>query len=589
MKFLKSTLIAAVSLVAMASCNNESLRIDGQGDEKSSYGYLSFAGLHVECVEDYHKVNENLADKSEQSSAMTRTAIDINSFACQIINSSSEVIASYTYGTLPKDPIQMEPGNYIFRIMSGEVADAAWESPVYGIEHPFTINRKDTTHLENLVCTLQNIQVTVSFSEDLRRMLSDNTTTTVAIGENELVYSMNESRSGYLKAINQKNDIEVVVEGFYTAEGKTEAAEFKMNATVKDVKAGQHSDINFYIEYSGEGSINIGATIDGWIIDELLVYEMSSSLTEDVIIETSLLPTILLANGDIDTPVTLLATDFDERGNCTKDIVLDIATAGENTISSLLVEIASTNSALISSLSSFNIPTSFDMCNAGEAAMALRLLGLKINDSVVGQQSVSYNLTSQMDELFAFAGTHTFNVTVTDNKDNTSTKSLVIVAGSETNDPALIWEGYDFNERYTITDDLKADFTVTSSNGISGLVVEIHSEAMGTSALYGVNLCNQLNLCYPNQSKFVTAIYEPDFNPASLAFDPSGVATALAKLGFPSGDEVIGKKELPLSITTFLSMLTGLGEGAHDFVFSITDSLGNVTNKTIMLYTPAVE
>lgn len=589
MKFLKSTLIAAVSLVAMASCNNESLRIDGQGDEKSSYGYLSFAGLHVECVEDYHKVNENLADKSEQSSAMTRTAIDINSFACQIINSSSEVIASYTYGTLPKDPIQMEPGNYIFRIMSGEVADAAWESPVYGIEHPFTINRKDTTHLENLVCTLQNIQVTVSFSEDLRRMLSDNTTTTVAIGENELVYSMNESRSGYLKAINQKNDIEVVVKGFYTAEGKTKAAEFEMNATVKDVKAGQHSDINFYVEYSGEGSINIGATIDGWIIDELLVYEMSSSLTEDVIIETSLLPTILLANGDIDTPVTLLATDFDERGNCTKDIVLDIATAGENTISSLLVEIASTNSALISSLSSFNIPTSFDMCNAGEAAMALRLLGLKVNDSVVGQQSVSYNLTSQMDELFAFAGTHTFNVTVTDNKDNTSTKSLVIVAGSETNDPALIWEGYDFNERYTITDDLKADFTVTSSNGISGLVVEIHSEAMGTSALYSVNLCNQLNLCYPNQSKFVTAIYEPDFNPASLAFDPSGVATALAKLGFPSGDEVIGKKELPLSITTFLSMLTGLGEGAHDFVFSITDSLGNVTNKTIMLYTPAVE
>ena len=589
MKFLKSTLIAAVSLVAMASCNNESLRIDGQGDEKSSYGYLSFAGLHVECVEDYHKVNENLADKSEQSSAMTRTAIDINSFACQIINSSSEVIASYTYGTLPKDPIQMEPGNYIFRIMSGEVADAAWESPVYGIEHPFTINRKDTTHLENLVCTLQNIQVTVSFSEDLRRMLSDNTTTTVAIGENELVYSMNESRSGYLKAINQKNDIEVVVKGFYTAEGKTKAAEFEMNATVKDVKAGQHSDINFYVEYSGEGSINIGATIDGWIIDELLVYEMSSSLTEDVIIETSLLPTILLANGDIDIPVTLLATDFDERGNCTKDIVLDIATAGENTISSLLVEIASTNSALISSLSSFNIPTSFDMCNAGEAAMALRLLGLKVNDSVVGQQSVSYNLTSQMDELFAFAGTHTFNVTVTDNKDNTSTKSLVIVAGSETNDPALIWEGYDFNERYTITDDLKADFTVTSSNGISGLVVEIHSEAMGTSALYSVNLCNQLNLCYPNQSKFVTAIYEPDFNPASLAFDPSGVATALAKLGFPSGDEVIGKKELPLSITTFLSMLTGLGEGAHDFVFSITDSLGNVTNKTIMLYTPAVE
>jgi hypothetical protein len=98
-----------------------------------------------------------------------------------------------------------------------------------------------------------------------------------------------------------------------------------------------------------------------------------------------------------------------------------------------------------------------------------------------------------------------------------------------------------------------------------------------------------LNLCNPDQSKFVPAIYEPNFDPASLDFDPSGVATSLAKLGLPSGDQVAGKKELPLSITNFLSMLTALGEGAHDFVFTITDSLGNVTNKTIMLYTPAAE
>ena len=589
MKLLKSTVIAALSLMAVASCNNESLQIEGQGSEKPGQGYLSFAGLSVECVEDYHQAGENVADKREQLSVVTRTAVDINTFTCEIINSSSEVIASYLYSSLPKDPIALDAGNYIFRIMSGEVVDAAWESPVYGIEHPFTVTRKKTTSLEKLVCTLQNIQVTVSFSEDLRRMLSDTTTTTVSIGECKLVYSMNESRSGYLRAVNEKNNIDVVVKGLYTPEGKTEASEFEMTATIENAKAGQHRDINFFIEYSGEGSINIGATIDGWIIDELLVYELSSSITEDVIIETSQLPTILLANGDIDAPVTLLATDFDERGNCTKDIVVDIATAGESTIASMLVEISSTNSSLTSSLASFNIPTSFDMCNAGNAAMALRLLGLKVNENVLGQQNVSYTLTGQMDELFAFAGTHTFTVTVTDNKDNTTTKSLVIVTGNEVNDPALVWEGYDFNVRHTITDGLKADFVVTSSNGISGLVVEIHSEAMGTGALYGVNLCNQLNLCYPEQSKFVPAIYEPEFDPAQLSFDSSGVASALAKLNFPSGADVIGKKELPLSITTFLSMLTGLGEGAHDFVFSITDSLGNVTNKTIMLYTPAMQ
>ena len=589
MKNLKNIAIIAFAAISIASCHSEGLRIEGGSNAKSDQGYLSLSGLSVECVEDYHQVGENVAEERKQASAATRATVDINTFTCEIINSANEVVYTYLYGSLPTEPITLEVGNYIFRIMSGEVANAAWESPVYGIEQPFTINRKETTTLEDLVCTLQNIQVTVSFSADLRQMLSDDTTTTVSVGENALVYTIDESRSGYLKAVSENNTIDVLVKGKYTPEGKTEASDFEMTATINNVKAGHHSDINFYIEYSGEGSINIGATIDGWVVDELLSYEFSSTITEDVIIETSQLPTILLANGDIDAPISLLASDFDERGNCTKDVVVDIATVGENTIESLLVEISSNNSEFTSSLASFNIPTSFDMCQAGNATMALRLLGLKVNENVLGQQNVSYTLTGQMDELFAFGGTHSFKVTVTDNKGNTATKTLTIAVDGDVEDPALIWEGRDFNVRHTITGDFKADFLVTSTNGISSLIVDIHSEAMGTKALYGVQLCNQLNLCYPEQSKFVPAIYEPEFDPASLDFDPSGVAPRLAKLGLPYGDEVLGKKELPLSITDFLSMLTGLGEGAHDFIFTITDSLGNVTNKTIMLYTPAAE
>ncbi|MBQ7856180.1 MAG: DUF4493 domain-containing protein [Alistipes sp.] len=588
MKFLKTTAIIALAVMA-ASCHNEGLRIEGNGSASYGQGYLSLAGLSVECVEDYQAADKNIEEEKSQLSVETRAAVDINTFDCSIINSQSEVVATYKYGNLPTEPITLDAGKYIFRIMSGEVAPAAWESPVYGIEQPFTINRKETTKLEDLVCTLQNIQVSVSFSADLRQMLSDTTTTTISVGENSLVYGIDETQSGYFMAVNESNTIEVLVKGLYTPEGKTEAAEFEMTASIDNVKAGQHSDINFYVEYSGEGSINIGATIDGWVVDELLAYEFSSAIVEDVIIEASQLPTIVLVDGDIDATLPLLASDFDDRGNCTKDVVVDIAAVGENTIASLVVEISSNNSELISSLSSFNIPTTFDMCNAGDAAMALRLLGLKVNENVLGQPSVSYTLTGQMDELFAFAGTHSFKVTVTDNKGNSNTKTLAIAVDGDVEDPALIWEGYDFSVRHNITAGFKADFLITSTSGIADLVVEIHSEAMGTSALDGVKLCNQLNLCYPEQSKWIEAIYEPDFDPASVDFDSSTVAPALTKLGLPSGDEVIGKKELPLSITYFLSMLTALGEGAHDFIFTITDAEGNVTNKTIMLYTPAAE
>ena len=58
----------------------------------------------------------------------------------------------------------------------------------------------------------------------------------------------------------------------------------------------------------------------------------------------------------------------------------------------------------------------------------------------------------------------------------------------------------------------------------------------------------------------------------------------LKGLGFPVGDQVSGKKDLDLSITTFLGLLQMFGTGDHNFEITVTDTKGNATTKTVMLH-----
>lgn len=568
MKLFRITALLSIAAMLMAGCRNEDLHLD-PNNQSASCGYLSLSALSVECVVDHKPVDENV-----RSTASSRASVNIDDFVCNILNASGEVVNSFTYGARPSEKIELEGGNYIFQMMSQTtVPGAAWENPVYGLEEPFTIVRKETTNLTNLVCTLQNIQVSVSYSADLRAALSDDTTATISIEDNSLVYVVDETRSGYFKAVNALNDIEVLVKGKYTPEGK-EAAEFEMTATIPNVKAGQYSDINFYIEYSGEGSISIGATIDGWVVDEEIVYDFSLLLSENTLVDDEDKPIITLADGDIDTPVSLYASDFDDRGNCLKDIIVDIT--AEHAIASLVVDISSTNGEFMSSLSTYNIPQSLDLCAAGSATSALQLMGYAVNSEVLGATSLSYELTAQMKLLKEFGGTHSFKVTVTDEKGGKTEKTLAIVIEGGNSGPSVVWTGYDLSKRYVVTDDLTVDIVVTAASGIAEFIVNINSEVLTASQLAGVGLCDQLDLINPENSIDTT-------NPNGT--DTSNIRQSLLNLGFPVGNDVKDQVSLSFSITQFLGLLQITGAGDHDFVLKVTDNDGNTTTKTLMLTT----
>ena len=481
---------------------------------------------------------------------------------------------SFKYGERPAEKITLDGGKYIFKMVSGEVADAAFESPVYGVTEIFTIVRKQTTELNELVCTLQNIQASVSYSVDLREALSDDTVATLSVGEASLDFAIDDTRSGYFKAVNPLNDIDILVKGMYTQEGK-EPAPFEFTTTIKDVKAGQYSDIQLYIEYSGEGSIALTVTIDGWVVDESLVFDLAQLITEDTMVDDTDKPTVTIVDGDINNPVVLAAVDFDENGNYTKSLIVDVAT--KNAIKSLVVDIDSTNPEMLSSLAAYHLTESFDLCdmNSSAATILSTLMKLPCNDKVAGAQSVSYNLTGVMSLLASYVGTHTFTATVTDIKGGMTIQPLVIEVEGEQSGPVIVWKGYNIDQHYNVVDGMTIDIVVTAPAGIKNFEVKIASNVLTPAELGGVGLCDVLNLVEPTAS----------YSTVDPSFNTSSIAESLTNLGFPISDAVKNQTKVEFSITQFLGLLSMTGSGDHNFEMTVTDNEGNVTVKTLMITT----
>lgn len=591
MRLLKNTMILA-AVIAMAVSCHEPLRGE-DNPQQENIGYLAFSdGLDVDVIVD-HKHNNGGVETFDEGAT---PIVDINTFDCFIYDAEGNLVENgqFKYANRPtaEAPLMLKAGNYTLKMSSGvmtdgegNTVDAAWESPVYGLAKPFTINIKQTTNLSDLVCTLQNIQATIEYSEDLRAALSDDTVATLTVGKGSLNYLKTETRAGFFTAPEAKNTINILIVGKYKAEGKAPAT-FEFTSSIKDVIAGQYRDIELYIKYSDDGNINISVSVDGWVIDDVVKFDLAAVIKEDVMVDDSDKPTVTLVGGDIDQTLLITADDFDSNNNCTKSVVVDVAT--KSAIKSLIVNVASDNYDMIESLATYHLTETFDLCAMdGTAATMLSLMGVPCNDKVLGQPTVQFDLTSLMSKLKEYAGTHSFKATVTDEQGGITEKTLTIKMDGQQADPNIIWVGHNINNRYTVTPDLTVDIMIKASKGIKSLIVQIDSDVLTPTELGKVLLCDVLNLVEPEKSY---STVDPNFDASNIKSVLSGNKEDSDPnndngLGFPTGDDVKDKTEVNFSITSFLSLLSLTGAGDHDFVMTVTDNDGNTITKTLMIKT----
>lgn len=567
-------MLAAVAFVA-AGCVNEEppYKEEPKPTPGDATGFLSVSGLSMRVVYDETDVRpDDTSDQTQSPQAVSGTRAeqpDVDGFIVEILDADDAQVLKKTYAELKQqlaEPMKLPVGAYRMEVRSEEsTPDVAWEHPVYGATSSFTISKAQTSQLEEVVCTLQNIKVTVDYSSELAGMLADTSKATISLGQTSQEFLKTETRAAYFKSLDIENTLDFNFDGVFA--GTDIPAQFSKQIT--GVKAGQWRKISVVINYADKGTLLFQVTVDNNIIqDNSFVVDGTDNLLEELLEDPSA-PALAWPGHDMSKPFTLTDAMFDDNGNCIEPFVFDLASP--NGIESLRVNIASTSSQFMASMAAIQLPETFDLCAldaSSPAGIILKGFGYPVGGELKGQQAKSFNIAGQIKALYEFDGTHTFSFDMTDAKGVSTAAALTLVvdksAGQE--GPAIVWRGYDIDKQYEVQKDMIIDIDVTATAGIKSFWVTIDSEEL-KDLLPVINMPEKFDIC--------------DI-PADLA------AILHDEFGFPINEQVKNQTAVMFSITKFVEILLEI-PGEHNFVLDVTDNNNVLTHKTVKLIVKAAE
>ena len=565
----------AVAAFVAAGCVNEEppYKEEPKPTPGDATGFLSVSGLSMRVVYDETDVRpDDTSDQTQSPQAVSGTRAeqpDVDGFIVEILDADDAQVLKKTYAELKQqlaEPMKLPVGAYRMEVRSEEsTPDVAWEHPVYGATSSFTISKAQTTQLEEVVCTLQNIKVTVDYSSELAGMLADTSKATISLGQTSQEFLKTETRAAYFKSLDIENTLDFNFDGVFA--GTDIPAQFSKQIT--GVKAGQWRKISVVINYADKGTLLFQVTVDNNIIqDNSFVVDGTDNLLEELLEDPSA-PALAWPGHDMSKPFTLTDAIFDDNGNCIEPFVFDLASP--NGIESLRVNIGSTSSRFMASMAAIQLPETFDLCAldaSSPAGIILKGFGYPVGGELKGQQAKSFNIAGQIKALYEFDGTHTFSFDMTDAKGVSTAAALTLVvdksAGQE--GPAIVWRGYDIDQQYEVQKDMVIDIDVTATAGIKSFWVTIDSEAL-KDLLPVINMPEKFDICDV---------------PADLA------AILHDEFGFPINEQVKNQTAVMFSITKFVEILLEI-PGEHNFVLDVTDNNNVLTHKTVKLIVKAAE
>lgn len=561
-KFIQSLFALLLAAVTLTACSSDSAEFIPQQKPvtEGDTGLLCFSEEGLMVITDAEEVRAEI--------------VDVNDFTCKILSDKDgSVVTSFAYGQKPSQ-IELKVGSYKLVVASQEqIAATAWENPVYGATVPFTIQKAQTTNLDTIKCKLQNIKVTVGYDAELYSILESGSKTDISLGSNTMNFAYTEERAAYFASQADENTLLVDMSLNYAGKNS------KMSATITGVKAGQWRKITVNMPHANEGNVTFTITIETLTVDEEIVVDVAelTTLTETIIpdegVVDPLAPIVTWEGHDLAETFQLKAAHFDADGNCTVPVVFDVD-ANNSIFKSFVVNIESTSTSFMQSLSDMNILTEFDICQVTSSTnsslnTALTMVGIPTGTKVLGKASISVPLTNLMGILYEHQGTHTFTLTVTNEAGHTVTQPIVMLVnkaseGGSTGAPVVTWVGYDISKAYTITADLTVKIEVSAPAGIKAFTVDIDSDVLDEQALDGLLPTKGINLINPED-------WYADF---------------LGGL-FPTGDQVLNQTFLSFDITEFMGMLDLLvaaeDKGYANFVLHVTDNNDVTTDATLQL------
>lgn len=264
-KFL--TMLAVAALFATGCVNEEPpYKEDPNPEPAGTTGYLSIGNLSMTVVYDETEIRpDDTSDETQAArtaSGTRATAPDVDSFIVEILDADNAQVLKMTYAELKeqlKTPMELKVGAYRMEVRSEDTMPGVdWEHPVYGATSDFTITKAQTTSPEEVVCTLQNIKVSVEYSPELADMLADTRKATVSLGDTSLDFLKTETRAAYFKPLALENTLDFVFDGTF-ADTDVPA---KFSKQITGVKAGQWRKVSVVIGYADKGNILFSVKVD---------------------------------------------------------------------------------------------------------------------------------------------------------------------------------------------------------------------------------------------------------------------------------------------------------------------------------------
>lgn len=423
---MKKILFICLSLITIlftfSACHSERMDL---GLPQGS-GELSLVSL---------KMNIDLNVDTVLLHPKSRAGVDVSKFLVSIFDKEKQLIEQFVYDEMP-EIVSLPVGQYTIEVASAAEATSGFDVPFYKGDTNIVVEENKITEGISVSCKLANVMVKVTYEEDIRALMGEDVVTIVSLGTDSLVIPITETRTGYLVApASESAMMEINMRG--TVDGEY----VSITQKVDNVQAGQLNIIDYTLDPVDDGSNgNLAINIDSSITTSDETVEVNpgkeqgiedfpagggGSSSED--------------DGNDDgeeTGASISITgkniggssfNIDQTQTITGATTLIVGIEASAGIQNLKVKISSDNDEfkeIGNGLGEFDLAHSDTMNDTAQGMMPQ--LGLPLDGDVLNKTSLDFNISNFTSLLLGFKGTHTFTITVVDNKGNRVSKSLVI-------------------------------------------------------------------------------------------------------------------------------------------------------------------
>ena len=282
----------------LTGCVNEEppyKKTDNGTSATGTTGYLNGEAMYLNVIADTETDSrpEDTEDETQnppaEASATTRATVATDDYRVKIVRADgtdTPFEGSYAElkASLEATPMELPTGSYNLVVCSHreeEIPAVEWESPVYGTTYPFTITKGSTTTINEIVCTLQNIKVTLLCSADLADQLTAETKATISLGAASMEFGKERwdgRQAAFFLPAAEENNLDFLLTGSFTDGG-----EVKFSKTITGVKAGQWRKIELVIVYASQGEIKFDIKVNNFVLDDTVTINGTDGLWEEIL------------------------------------------------------------------------------------------------------------------------------------------------------------------------------------------------------------------------------------------------------------------------------------------------------------------